>query len=84
MFRRIFWFAVGIGFGVGLSWYATRAVRRTAERYAPDRLAGELSKSAGRFVADLKSAVEEGRLAMQEREANLRINKPGWSELRDS
>lgn len=77
MFRRIFWFAVGIGFGVGLSWYATRALRRTAEKYAPDRVAGELSKSLGRFGADLKAAVGEGRTAMSQREEELRRQGPG-------
>ena len=72
MLRRIFWFAVGIGFGAGLSWWATRALRRTAEKYAPDRVAGELSKSLGRLGADLKAAVAEGRTAMQQREQELR------------
>ena len=76
MLRRIFWFAVGIGFGAGLSWWATRALRRTAEKYAPDRVAGELSKSLGRFGAELKAAITEGRAAMQEREAELKATKP--------
>ena len=79
MLRRIFWFAVGIGFGAGLSWWATRALRRTAEKYAPDRVAGELSKSLGRLGADLKAAVSEGRAAMQEREQELKTAKPSWS-----
>lgn len=78
MLRRIFWFAVGIGFGAGLSWWATRALRRTAERYAPDRVAGELSKSLGRMGADLKAALAEGREAMQARERELREHKPGF------
>lgn len=78
MLRRIFWFAVGIGFGAGLSWWATRALRRTAERYAPDRVAGELSKSLGRFGADLKAAAGEGRAAMQAREEELKSAKPSW------
>ena len=78
MLRRIFWFAVGIGFGAGLSWWATRALRRTAERYAPDRVAGELSKSLGRFGAEMKAALSEGREAMQARERELRANKPGF------
>ncbi|HUR48358.1 MAG TPA: hypothetical protein VMY88_02365 [Acidimicrobiales bacterium] len=76
MLRRIFWFAVGIGFGAGLSWWATRALRRTAEKYAPDRVAGELSKSLGRFGADLKAAVGEGRSAMRAREEELRVANP--------
>lgn len=78
MLRRIFWFAVGIGFGAGLSWWATRALRRTAEKYAPDRVAGELSKSLGRLGADLKAAVSEGRNAMQQREEELKSAKPSW------
>ncbi len=76
MLRRIFWFAVGIGFGAGLSWWATRALRRTAEKYAPDRVAGELSKSLGRLGAELKAAVNEGRAAMKERETELKATKP--------
>lgn len=78
MLRRIFWFAVGIGFGAGLSWWATRALRRTAEKYAPDRVAGELSKSVGRLGAELKAAVSEGREAMRERERELKSAKPSW------
>ena len=77
MLRRIFWFAVGIGFGAGLSWWATRAVRRTAEKYAPDRVASELSKSLGRFGAELKAALADGREAMKQREQELRAAKPG-------
>ena len=72
MLRRIFWFAVGIGFGAGLSWWATRALRRTAERYAPDRVAGELSKAVWRMGADFKAALAEGREAMHAREEELR------------
>ena len=84
MLRRIFWFAVGIGFGAGLSWWATRAIRRTAERYAPDRVASELSKSLGRFGADLKTAAAEAREAMKAREAELRQAKPTWGPQADS
>lgn len=76
MFRRIFWFAVGIGFGASLSWWATRALRRTAAKYAPDRVASELSKSLGRMGADLKAAVAEGRAAMKQREDELRAEPP--------
>jgi hypothetical protein len=84
VFKRLFWFAVGIGFGAGLSWWATRAIRRTAARYTPERFAGELAKSGGRLVADLKAALGEGRVAMEAREAELRRNKPGRGEQLNS
>ena len=72
MFKRLFWLMVGIGFGFGISFWVTRAVRQTVERYSPERVSGDVADGLKRIGADLRAAVSEGRQAMREREAELR------------
>ena len=71
MFKRLFWLLVGVGFGFGVSFWVTRFVRSTLERYAPERVSGDLAGALKQFGSDLKEAVAEGREAMREREAEL-------------
>ncbi len=78
MFKRLFWLSVGISIGFGTSYWTVRYVRRTIERYTPERLAGEASRVARTVGSELKAAVQEGRAAMREREAEL------WAELRST
>ena len=47
-------------------------VRQTVERYSPERVSGDVADGLKRLGADLRAAVSEGRLAMREREAELR------------
>ncbi|MBK9178384.1 MAG: hypothetical protein IPM45_02220 [Acidimicrobiales bacterium] len=72
MIRRAFWLGTGIGVGVGASYWVNRAVRRTAERYTPARIGGDVVETVRELGADLVDAVREGRQAMREREAELR------------
>lgn len=72
MFKRLFWLVVGAGFGFGVSFWVMRAVRRTAERYRPDRVSADVAGALGTFGDDLRLAIAEGRLAMRERERALR------------
>ena len=74
MFRRLFWLAIGVGFGFGLSFWVTRVVRRTVDRYSPENVSDSLAKALRAFGTDLREAVAEGRAAMQEREAELRLD----------
>lgn len=74
MFKRLFWLAVGVGLGFGLSVWLTRALRQTAERYTPESVVNRLADALRDFGADLREAVREGREAMQEREAQLRAD----------
>ncbi len=77
--RRAFWALLGIGMGAAIGIGVLRWASRTAERLTP--------QSAGRralhFVQEwrerLGEAVEEGRAAMAEREAELRAQlvEPG-------
>lgn len=72
MFRRLFWLVMGAGFGFGMSFWVTRRLKETAARYAPERITNDISSSVRGFGSDVRTAVAEGRLAMREREAELR------------
>ena len=72
MFRRLFWLLVGAGFGFGVSFWLMRFVKQTVERYSPERVSDDLASAIRAFGQDLRAAVTEGRLAMQEREEELR------------
>lgn len=72
MFRRLFWLVVGAGFGFGVSFWITRFVRETVQRYTPERVSADLADAIRGFGTDLRAAVAEGRDAMREREAELR------------
>ena len=72
MFKRLFWLTVGLAVGFGTSFRLTRAVRRTVERFLPERVAQDAVAGARTVGAELRAAVGEGRLAMREREAELR------------
>lgn len=84
MFKRLFWLAVGVGLGFGLSIWTARAVRRTAERYTPESVAGRVAGSLRDLRRELREAVREGRAAMADKEAELRTQlerrpPPGFS-----
>ncbi len=72
MFKRLFWLAIGIGFGFGLSFWLTRAVKETMARYTPERVSGDLAGAIRGLGQDLRAAVTEGRDAMHEREDEIR------------
>lgn len=72
MFKRLFWLVTGAGFGFGSSYWVSRAVRRTAARYAPEKVTRDAAASLRGLGADVRAALAEGRAASAEREAELR------------
>jgi hypothetical protein len=77
MMKRLTWFAAGAAAGAAGSTYASRKVRRTAQRLAPSNLArGAVVRlrTRGEVVAD---AVREGRQAMRAKEAELQARRDG-------
>ncbi|MCU1375042.1 MAG: hypothetical protein JWO68_2328 [Actinomycetia bacterium] len=72
MFRRLFWLVVGAGFGFGVSFWLMRFVKQTVERYSPERVSDDLAGAIRSFGQDLRAAAAEGRMAMREREEELR------------
>lgn len=74
MFKRLFWLVIGLGFGFGASFWVTRFVRETVERYSPERVSSDLAGALRSFGQDLRAAVAEGAEAMRAREAELRAS----------
>ena len=72
MFKRVFWLIIGAGFGFGVSFWMTRFVRQTMERYTPERVSSDLAGAIRGLGQDLRAAVSEGREAMAEAEERIR------------
>ncbi len=72
VFKRLFWLVIGIAFGFGMSFWITRMVKQTAERYKPGRVGSDLADALRQFGTDLRAAVGEGVEGMREHEAELR------------
>ncbi len=74
MLRRLFWLLVGMGFGLGASFWLMRFVKETVARYSPERVSSDLADAVRGLGVDVRSAIAEGREAMREREAELRAD----------
>ena len=74
MFKRIFWLAVGLGIWFGLSFWFMRFIKETVDRYRPERVSQDLAGAISKLGDDVRAAVREGRLAMAEREEELRAD----------
>ena len=72
MFKRLFWLMIGLGLGVGASFWVTRFVRRTVERYSPERISGDMTNAVKGLGKELRAALAEGRQAMRDREIEIR------------
>jgi hypothetical protein len=72
VFKRLFWLTTGLTIGFGTSFWLMRTVRRTVERLTPERLSQDVVSGARSVGAELRAALDEGREAMREREAELR------------
>ncbi|MEJ7844960.1 MAG: hypothetical protein WKF93_04900 [Acidimicrobiales bacterium] len=72
MFKRLFWLTIGMGVGFGGSFWVTRRVRATVDRYRPEQLSAAAGDAARQLGSDVRAALTEGREAMVEREAELR------------
>ncbi len=82
MFKRLFWLMMGFGFGLGLAVLTFRRIDAVLNRYAPPQVANQLTDSARSFGRDVRAAVREGRVAMREREAELRAETtPGLEAI---
>ncbi|HLI53983.1 MAG TPA: hypothetical protein VKU88_06645 [Acidimicrobiales bacterium] len=65
MLKRIRWLTTGLALGFGASFWLRRKAREAADRYRPAGLAAATAARA-------RDALAEGRIAMREREAELR------------
>lgn len=69
MLKRVRWLFTGAAVGFGGSFWVQRKMKTAADRYKP---AGVAVAAASRA----RDALEEGRAAMKEREAELRGRSP--------
>jgi hypothetical protein len=72
MFKRLFWLTTGVAVGFGTSFWLARRVRQTVSRYAPQRVAADVSRTVRGLGSDVRAALAEGRRAMDRAEAELR------------
>ena len=70
MIRRLWWFTLGWLVGVASSAYVAVKMRRSIRRYRPERVVDTVRE----WGDELKAAVSEGRVAMHEREAEIRAS----------
>jgi hypothetical protein len=77
--KRIFWTLFGLGMGAAIGIGVMRWASRTAERLTPKSLGQRGLEAAAQWRERLADALEEGRAAMAEREAELRAQlvEPG-------
>lgn len=73
MFKRTRWMATGFAAGVGTSLYGAYKARSLARRYTPPEVAQRAAAGATRAGGRVRDALAEGRAAMHEREAELRL-----------
>jgi hypothetical protein len=76
--RRLFWIALGLGAGAASAIIASRFVRKQTAKVAPANLAREARGSMLDLARLVSESINEGKVAMQERELELR------SELEDA
>jgi len=72
MFSRMFFAAVGLGAGVAVGIWTIRKLERTSQQLAPDALAARAGRSATGLGERVRAAIELGRQAADEKEAQLR------------
>ncbi len=63
---------MGAAVGFGGSVWAQRRVKRTVERYLPERMNADVVQRARYLADDVREALDEGREAMRVREEELR------------
>ena len=66
--KRVFW----VGVGVALTVMAARWMRKQRERFSPESMAAKMADGMEDLRGLLRVSVEEGRRAMEQKEAELR------------
>jgi hypothetical protein len=74
--KRGFWVALGLGAGATGAVLAGRWTRKQAKRVAPATIAREAKGGLLEFSKLVSESIEEGKRAMEEREAELRRDDP--------
>ena len=80
MFKRVTWLGVGFAAGVGATVVTARKAKQQMERYKPnavvERTQDKVVDGLTRMRDQLAAAVDDGKTAAKEREAELRARQP--------
>ena len=74
MFSRMFFAVVGLGAGVAVGMWAIRKIERAGQQLTPDALVSRAGERASGFGARVAEAIDVGRRAAEQREAELRAH----------
>ncbi len=77
MLKRVRWVGAGMALGVGTSLWAQRKVKLVMARYGPSGVGSMAVTKAKDWPGQVRAALREGRVAMREREAELRAGTSG-------
>lgn len=77
MIKRLTWFTMGAVSGAVATLWALSVARARARALAPAQVAAAVSARARSRLDDVRDALFEARLAMREREAELRAGLDG-------
>lgn len=82
MLKRIFWLFFGLGLGLLVGAFVVKRIDEASRAVAPSNVAQQAGRAAGTAVSRFRAAVDEGRRAAAEREAELRgrFDVPGVGE----
>lgn len=72
MVSRMFFAVVGLGAGMAVGIWAVRKIEHAGQQLAPEALVSRAGERASGLSARLSEALEVGRVAAAEREAELR------------
>jgi len=72
MIKRAIWLGIGASMGAFGSRWANRRMRNIADKYAPSEVRNRVQDRVKTAGGHVRSAVDDGREAMREREAQLR------------
>lgn len=70
--KRVFWAMVGVGIGAAVGIAAVRWAGRTKDKLSPPNLARSAGERGTALADRVRDAIDAGREAMAEREAELR------------
>jgi adenylosuccinate lyase len=69
--RRLFWTALGVGFGAAAGVLAARKLRRAQDALTPTSMAGAIAGAVGNLGDAIRDFAADVRDGMAEREAEL-------------
>ena len=79
--KRVVWFTMGAAAGVAGTTWTQRKVKQAAAAAKPRAVATRAAGAVRQRGSDLVDAIREGRLAMQQKEAELRSQLDGPGEV---